>query len=219
MNRMVEFFRLAQQHRMRLSDLRGSETEVLRAASYINSVCELAKALEIEDFSVARVDGDPSSIGRDSVLGKLYQVDDFLNAVYAAHIFDLDGELAQKFVSLDEDWRDKASSYIAHIRKVVQNADVEERLREAILKRLNDLQREIGRNRAKLDAVVDALLVVTEAVGKGAKNLEPAVKLLEKLAGALSGLRRSEQDAKPQLPPPDALGLPDLTESDESDSD
>lgn len=46
---------------------------------------------------------------------------------------------------------------------------------------------------------------LTEAVSKGAKHLEDAVKLVERLAGALSGARSAkiEPDTQLRLPPPE----------------
>jgi hypothetical protein len=112
-------------------------------------------------------------------------------------------------VVLDDDWRAKASTYVSHIRSLVMKAELEEGLRERITSRLNDLQRELDRNRTKVASVAEVFLSLTEAVQKGAKNLVPAVRLFERLAGALSGARTASREARKtlRLPPPEAPGL------------
>jgi len=119
-------------------------------------------------------------------------------------------------ISLDENWKSVSSTYIAHIRAVVSRANMPEIMRERILLHLNKLQLEIDRNRTRLSSLTEVFLSLTEAAGKGANNLAPAVRLFEKLAGAFSGARTSHTETRlgfePQarLPPPETLGLTDL---------
>jgi hypothetical protein len=119
------------------------------------------------------------------------------------------------YIELDDNWKSRAGSYISHIREVVSKAEVIEPLRERIFKRLNQLQDEIDKNRTRVESISEVFLAITEAVGKGAKHLEGAVKLIERLAGAFSGARtaRLEHDTQLRLPGPDNLGLaePDPT--------
>jgi uncharacterized coiled-coil protein SlyX len=117
-------------------------------------------------------------------------------------------------ILLNEDWRGKASTYVAHIRTLVMKATLQEGLRERITRRLSDLQREIDRNRTKTASVTEVFLSLTEAVQKGAKDLVPAVRLFERLAGALSGARNASHDGPKtlRLPRPETLGLADLAQ-------
>jgi hypothetical protein len=116
---------------------------------------------------------------------------------------------AERILSLDADWQSKAGSYISHIREAVSRADMREALRERILSRLNALQVEIDRNRTRMESVTEVLLSLTEAVGKGAKNLTPALRLFERLAGALSGARstRLGYETHEPLAAPESFGL------------
>jgi hypothetical protein len=84
-----------------------------------------------------------------------------------------------------------------------------ESLRERIFKRLNQLQEELDRNRTRIESVSEVFLSITEAISKGAKHLDGAVKLVERLAGALSGARTAklERDEQLRLPAPENLGL------------
>ena len=115
------------------------------------------------------------------------------------------------YIELDSDWRARAGSYVSHIRNVVSRAEVNEAIRERIFNRLNELQSEIDRNRTHVEAITEVFLSLTEAVSKGAKHLEGAVKLVERLAGALSGARSAkiEHDTQLRLPRPEKLGLSD----------
>jgi hypothetical protein len=121
------------------------------------------------------------------------------------------------YVELDENWKDKVNSYVFHIREVVTKADVAEGLRERIFAALNQLQAEVDRNRTLVESVAEVFLTLTEAANKGAKNLSGAVRLVERLAGAISGLRTAqvEQQKQLKLPPPEQTGLRDLDAPDE----
>lgn len=115
-------------------------------------------------------------------------------------------------VALDDSWKVKAGTYIAHIRTAVVNAEMNETLRERIFSKLNELQAEIDRNRTRVETISEVFLAITEAVGKGAKHLDGAVKLVERLAGALSGAKTAALEHKSvlKLPPPESVGLSDL---------
>jgi len=121
------------------------------------------------------------------------------------------------YVEIDEDWKAKVTSYIFHIRDAVEKADIIEGMRERIFSALNQLQSEVDRNRTYAQSVSEVFLVVTEAIGKGAKNLGSAVRLVERLAGAVSGLRTAkiEQEKQLKLPAPEQIGLEELEGPDE----
>jgi len=87
---------------------------------------------------------------------------------------------------------------------------------------LNKLQIEVDRNRTKLSSVTETFLSLTEAVSKGATNLMPAVRLLEKIAGAFSGARTAKleyQPQQPRLPSPENLGMTELPSEEVDTSD
>jgi hypothetical protein len=118
----------------------------------------------------------------------------------------------EAYIILDDHWRTKSTTYIFHIREVVSKAELAESLRERIFTRLNQLQNEIDRNRTRVESISEVFLVVTEAVGKGAKRLEGAIRIIERLAGALAGARTAalEHEITPKLPAPETFGLSDL---------
>jgi hypothetical protein len=145
------------------------------------------------------------------LLPAYYAVENFINTIYARNVFEIDGNLQREFVPLDQDWRTRATTYVTHIRATVDRAEnLSERLRQSIFNRINELQTEIDRNQTRVGAAVSVLIELCEGVGAGAKHLEPAVRLVERMTGAFSGLRKqvSEQEPPKHLPPPDQLGLP-----------
>ena len=58
----------------------------------------------------------------------------FLHELYARNIFELETSIAKETILLNEDWKAKVSSYVSHIRAVVNKTEIEEPLRENILK-------------------------------------------------------------------------------------
>jgi hypothetical protein len=115
-------------------------------------------------------------------------------------------------IELNDDWKAKASSYVSHIRTAVAKAEVSEGLRERIFSKLNELQSEIDKNRTRVQSLTEVFLAITEAMSKGSKHLDAPMKLLERLSGALSGVRHATIEHKPQLqlPAPESLGLSEL---------
>jgi hypothetical protein len=117
--------------------------------------------------------------------------------------------LSLDYVTLDQNWKEKALSLLAHVRQHVRSADIPEGLRESILQKVANLQTEIERNRTRVAAAGETLVEICSYVGKGAENLAPAVRLLEKIAGAFRNVQKSSQANSEQraLPPPETLGL------------
>lgn len=98
-------------------------------------------------------------------------------------------------IRLAEDYRTQIHRHLETVRKIVVAVDIEERLRESILSRLNDLSAEVDKSRSGLTKFADALIEISAAVGEGAEKLEPAVKLMERIAGVL-GKARKENDVE-----------------------
>jgi phosphoenolpyruvate synthase/pyruvate phosphate dikinase len=138
------------------------------------------------------------------------KIDDYLYNLVINDV--IDNTLNASGIRLNEDWKAKAASYVFHIREVVSRAEMIEGLRERIFDRLNQLQSEIDRNRTYAESISAVFLTITEAMSRGAKHLEPAVKLVERLAGALSGFSTAsvEHETQFKLPGPEQFGLDDL---------
>jgi len=109
-------------------------------------------------------------------------------------------------VVLDASWRDKIHSYLTIIRQIVERAEMHVAIRERILGRLSDLAIEVDRYRAPIQKFTDALVGICEGISAGADALTPAARLLERVIGAISRVKPTEQ-APLALPAPEDLGL------------
>ncbi|MDA0703692.1 MAG: hypothetical protein O3A96_10740 [Proteobacteria bacterium] len=109
-------------------------------------------------------------------------------------------------IYLDEEWRSRVQSYLDHIRELVRRAPIQERIKENINSMIVNLSQEVEKNRTKIERFSEMWLKITEAIGQGAENLEPAAKLVERLIKALS-LRKEAQEPI-ALPSPDQAKLP-----------
>jgi hypothetical protein len=205
----VEFYRVCQEGRVRLSELRTDDGR-LRAIVFINRTIEMAPQFGIDLPHISKITELPKNVDTDRVSESLFIVDNALEDIKARNIFEIDTQLKRDTIYLDDTWRAQVSAYVQHIRDIVQNAEVDDRLRQGIFQRLNILQREVDRNVSRLASITDAFVDVCGAIGEGAKRLEPAQKLLEKLTGSFKRLQESQQNADhhPQLPSPEYLGLP-----------
>ena len=209
------FWRLASNGRVTMVEFSNQRPDVNvapRAAIYIRNTAALAKRLQIENFPQTLQDWDGYKYGDppEKVVPALYELESYMGKIYAENILELDGSARSQFLILDATWKAKAGSYIMLIRDIVTKAQMEDKLRQNVLDRLNALQGEIDRNQTRVEAFSETLIAITGAVGRGAKNLEPAVKLAERLAGSIFNLREDRDQQPPlQLPPPESLGLPD----------
>jgi hypothetical protein len=110
-------------------------------------------------------------------------------------------------VALDNAWRDKIHSYVLHIRRIVNDAkDLPVSMREAILHKLNAFDAEVDRTRTRLQVFSDVFVALCEGLSAGAEALIPAVRLGERIIGALARLQGEPPILA--LPPPDQFDLP-----------
>lgn len=216
MNRELEFLRKAETGRLQLWEVpdtaRGGP---YRAILFVNQAVEYARIFEIQNFPLERLQRqDAKDI--EKLTASVFLLEDFIQKIKANNVFELEPALSENTVVLDDEWRTKISSYVAHIRKIVMGAEIEDGMRDAISKRLNALQEEVDRSRTRLEAATAVWLKLTEAIGAGAENLEPAVKLLQRVSGAISRLSMQQHLEAQQLrlPAPDTLGLNGPDDSD-----
>ena len=109
-------------------------------------------------------------------------------------------------VILDESWREKIHSYLAHVRRIVETANISVEIRDSIMSKLHDLDEEVDRKRTRIQKATDVLVDLCKGLSQGAKELGPAVRLFERIVGAMAQVRPSPQQT-PALPAPESLGL------------
>jgi hypothetical protein len=214
MNRESIFYNQAMQQRITLSEVRGP-LEAGRASLFIDRARRLAQAMQVDGFPDVHYPTEYEDCTPQSVAPALFAVERFLNEIHTRNIFILDAQLNQSFVTLDDTWRSRVSTLLAHVRDHVRKADIEERLRNSIMSRINALQSEVERNQTRVMSASEVMVELCGAVGQGAEKLKPAVRIIEKVVGALRGIQREAE--KPQgpaaLPAPEKLGLPSPEEA------
>ena len=108
-----------------------------------------------------------------------------------------------EIVRLSEDYREEIHNLMNRVRIIVHASDLEQPKKDAILQKVNELNNEVDQSTTKLGRFLALWREVTNAVGEGAKNLEPAVNILERVGG-IFGKARAETDpaqlAAPETP-------------------
>jgi hypothetical protein len=113
----------------------------------------------------------------------------------------------QAGVALDQAWRDKIHSYVEHIRQIVNAAkDLSVQIKEKMLRRLQAFDAEVDRTRTRVQIFTDVFVSICEGVSEGAEALTPAVRLGERIIGALARLQG--QPPVLSLPSPEQFALP-----------
>jgi len=89
-------------------------------------------------------------------------------------------------LTLSLDFKTQIGGHLTAIRKIVAEAEVSENKRDAIIRRINNLQMEVDRDRTRTEAAMALLLDVTSAISNGAKNLDPAIDRIERIVKVLA---------------------------------
>jgi hypothetical protein len=89
-------------------------------------------------------------------------------------------------LTLDLDFKAQIGAHLTAIRKIVGEADISAGKRDAIFKRINNLQDEVDRDRTRTEAAFALLLDITSAISNGAKNLDPALERVERIIKVLA---------------------------------
>lgn len=99
-------------------------------------------------------------------------------------------------IALPIDMKAQIGGHLTAIRNIVGCADLSANKRDAIFRRVADLQEEVDRDRTRTEAALALLLDVTSAVGKGAENLKPVLDRIESIIKVLAKARdENEQKA------------------------
>lgn len=104
-------------------------------------------------------------------------------------------------IPLHDDYRALIHTHLDEIRKVVRKAGITEKKRNVIYERIAALALEVDKPHTKTEAALVLWYDVTNAIGEGAKNLDPALDQLERIM-KLFGRAKASEDQK-FLPPSD----------------
>lgn len=87
----------------------------------------------------------------------------------------------QKSIGFSPDTRASLHSYIAIMRNEIHKIELPIEKKEIILRRLNDLAKEIDTDRTRLQSLTDLALDLTDTVDEVHKKLSPVRRVLERL--------------------------------------
>jgi hypothetical protein len=127
-------------------------------------------------------------------------------------------------LTLDADFKTQIGGHLTAIRKIVGEADISANKRDAIFRRINNLQEEVDRDRTRTEAAFALLLDLTSAISNGAKNLDPALDRVERIIKVLAKAK-DENETKALTAPKDRKRIappnntPEPTEPQPSDDE
>lgn len=100
-------------------------------------------------------------------------------------------------IRINADIRQEIHALLSKIRKVVANLQVSDRKRAAIYDKISKLAAEVDKDRTKIDLLMDFILEASGVAGEAAENLEPVVKLAERLRDLFA---KAQTENRPALP-------------------
>lgn len=92
-------------------------------------------------------------------------------------------------ISLNAATKEKISHLLNKLRSAVQQSEVAAEKKDRLLSLINKLQYEVDREVTPVHAYGELFITICTYMGEGAKRLEPAVQLVERVAGALGEAR------------------------------
>lgn len=110
-------------------------------------------------------------------------------------------------LTLTPDLKMQIGGHLTAIRKIVDEAELSEGKRDAIFRRINNLQEEVDRDRTRTEAAMALLLEVTGAISKGATNLDPALDQVARIVKVFAKAKE-ENEQKTLSAPQDRKRLP-----------
>jgi len=119
---------------------------------------------------------------------------------------------------LSKDYKTQIGGHLKAIRMIVLEAGLPENKREAIFRRINNLQEEVNRDRTRTEAVVALWLDVSSAIGKGAKNLDPVIDRLGRIMKVLANAK-DENELQSLMSPPERKQIAPPTATSARDDD
>ena len=122
-------------------------------------------------------------------------------------------------LTLSLDFKTQIGGHLTAMRKIVAEAEhLSESKRDAVIRRINNLQHEVDRDRTRTEAATALWLELTSAISKGATNLDPAIDRLERIIQVLALSKdQSETKAITTAPPPKQIAPPKTVQEDSDD--
>ena len=98
-------------------------------------------------------------------------------------------------ICLSRDLKTQIGGHIVAIRNIVNDSEASQNKKEAIFRRLANLQEEVDTDRTRTQALMSLFVELTSVIGNAAKNLDPAIERIEKIA-RIFGRAKAEGEQK-----------------------
>ena len=98
----------------------------------------------------------------------------------------IDSGTAGTLIVIATNYKEEIGKSLETIRKIVNQEVKEQNKKDAIFKKISDLQSEVDRDRTTYDALLGNAVELSKALGECAENLEPAVQKVERIFTAIS---------------------------------
>jgi hypothetical protein len=95
-------------------------------------------------------------------------------------------------VQLDTVTRAKITHHIQQLRDIFQKLEIDAAKKEALLKSLNDLQKEVDRDRTRFDIFASLVMAVADTAGEAIERSQ-VQSLLESIARVIWGVKKDEE--------------------------
>jgi hypothetical protein len=164
---------------------------------YMNHTLAAAKSLDLKGFDEWAV---PSHANRN--IGDRYR--DFVTAVdhFKVQVQIRQAKSYNRYsVALDSNEKDKLRSYVAQIKKVIDDSSLGTSKKERLYDKINSFLAELDRERTRFEQLADLTMSLAHLGGEAAKELEPARKLLHTI-NVFLGRAKEFEDSATALPPP-----------------
>jgi hypothetical protein len=173
--------------------------------SFMNVIVAAAKRFEIEPFvsmQVPRHDEFQASDPRQF----MSDVDHFVTQL----MLDNSIRSRSESVAILPKSRDRIRSYVNGLRQCVEQANMDEGKREALLKRLDAFEHELERRRISFVAVTRVVLEILAVPGGVWASADVASRLGSNIMQAVAEMKTAEEDGRQiaQTAPPKALSPP-----------
>ncbi|MCD2183594.1 hypothetical protein [Rhizobium sp. GN54] len=161
---------------------------------FMNNVLSAASALGIVEFSnwsIPEWNDAYKEISDFKLFTKAYVIRAQVKRARTAKVYT---------VLLDAPTKERIHGLITAIRRVIQQADIEERKRNSLYAKLNVFEADVDRSRTRFDNAMAFIIDAADAAKKVGESLNPLSELVKRINELLGHAKDLEGDIK--LPPP-----------------
>lgn len=100
-------------------------------------------------------------------------------------------------IKFDEATKQKILHHLTQIKEIIPKLEISEGKREDLIGKVLELEKELARDRTRLEVAGDFLIATTSIIGEAAEQLEPLRRWVDSIAGLFWGARKDQQKRLP----------------------